>query len=80
MNKTALFFGTIAAAVICIILAVYYAIPHIHHVLTFGGTPADQPQLKHIALFAVLAIICIIAALVTRPKSSAGSSSNTSFR
>ncbi len=78
MNKTTLFFGAIIAAVICIILAVYYAIPHIHHVLTFGGTAADQPQLKHIALFAVLAIICIIAALVTRPN--ARSSSNTSFR
>lgn len=77
MNKTTLFFGAIVAAVICIILAVYYAIPHIHHVLTFGGTPADQPQLKHIALFAILAIICIIAALVTRPKSS--SNSNSSF-
>lgn len=80
MNKTALFFGAIAAAVICVILAVYYAIPHIHHVLTFGGTPADQPQLKHIALFAVLAIVCIIAALVTRPKSSSSSNTNTSFR
>jgi H+/Cl- antiporter ClcA len=78
MNKTTLFFGAIVAAVICIILAIYYAIPHIHHVLTFGGTPADQPQLKHIALFAVLAIICIIAALVTRPN--ANSNSNTSFR
>ncbi|HLJ33856.1 MAG TPA: hypothetical protein VKU38_09415 [Ktedonobacteraceae bacterium] len=79
MNKAALFFGAIAAAVICVILAIYYAIPHIHHVLTFGGTPADQPQLKHIALFAVLAIVCIIAALVTRPKSNSNSNSNSSF-
>ncbi|MHB8600538.1 MAG: hypothetical protein ACYDER_27490 [Ktedonobacteraceae bacterium] len=78
MNKTTLFFGAIVAAVICVILAVYYAIPHIHHVLTFGGTPADQPQLKHIVLFVILAIICIIAALVTRPNGN--SSSNTSFR
>jgi hypothetical protein len=77
MNKTALFFGAIAAAVICVILAIYYAIPNIHHVLTFGSTPADQPQLKHIALFAILAIICIIAALVTRPK--ANSNSNSLF-
>jgi H+/Cl- antiporter ClcA len=80
MNKTTLFFGAIVAAVICIILAIYYAIPHIHHVLTFGGTPADQPQLKHIALFAVLAIICIIAALVTRPNANSSSNTNTSFR
>ncbi len=80
MNKTALFFGAIVAAVICVILAVYYAIPHIHHVLTFGGTPADQPQMKHIALFAILAIVCIIAALVTRPKSSSSAGSPPSFR
>ncbi|MEO8970120.1 MAG: hypothetical protein ABI406_00800 [Ktedonobacteraceae bacterium] len=80
MNKATLFFGAIIAAVVCVILAVYYAIPHIHHVLTFGGTPADQPQLKHIALFAVLAIVCIIAALVTRPNANSNSNSNSSFR
>ncbi len=68
MNKMTLFFGAIAAAVVCIAIAIYYAIPHIHHVLTFGRTPADQPQMTHIALFAVLAIICVIAAMVTRPK------------
>lgn len=78
MNRPALFFGAIAAAVICVALAVYYAIPHIHHVLTFGGTPADQPQLKHIALFVVLAIVCIIGALVTRPKAKV--SSTTRYR
>ena len=75
MNRATLFIGTIVAAVICVALAVYYAIPHIHHVLTFGSTPADQPQMKHIALFAVLAIVCIIGALVTRPKAKVNTTS-----
>ncbi|HLX41567.1 MAG TPA: hypothetical protein VKR42_13625 [Ktedonobacteraceae bacterium] len=78
MNRQTLFFGAIIATVICVIVAVYYAIPHIHHVLTFGSHPPNDPQPTHIALFAILAVICIIAALVNRPKSN--SNSNTSFR
>ena len=78
MNRQVLFFGAIIAAVICAIVAIYYAIPHIHHVLTFGSHPANEAQPTHIALFAILAVICIIAALVNRPKSNANS--NNSFR
>jgi CDP-diglyceride synthetase len=69
VNKTVLFFGAIAAAVVCAIVAVYYAIPGYHHVLTFSKSHApNDMQPTHVALFAVLAIICVIAALVTRPK------------
>lgn len=71
MNKTVLFLGAIAAAVVCVLVAVYYAIPGYHHVLTFGTHPANEMQPTHVALFAVLAVICVVAALVTRPKAKA---------
>ena len=75
MNKTVLFFGAIAAAVVCVLVAVYYAIPGYHHVLTFGSHAANDMQPSHVALFAVLAIICVIAALVTHPKGKASAPS-----
>jgi hypothetical protein len=68
VNKMVLFFGAIAAAVVCALIAVYYAIPGYHHVLTFGSHPANEMQPSHVALFAILAVICVVAALVTRPK------------
>lgn len=77
MNKMALFFGAIAAAIVCVLIAVYYAIPGYHHVLTFGSHPANEAQPTHIALFAVLAVICIIAALVTRPKAKSSAPSHS---
>jgi hypothetical protein len=69
MKNPALFFGAIVVAVISLALGVYYAIPGVYHVLTTGSHPAMDPQPGHILLFMGIAVVCVIAALVTRPKS-----------
>lgn len=51
--------GVIAA--VCIALAIFYAIPGITHPLTFSGKPTD-PAIKHVILFAVLAIVALVGA------------------
>ncbi|HVB62348.1 MAG: hypothetical protein WCD86_27680 [Ktedonobacteraceae bacterium] len=71
MKNPVVFFGAIVVAVISLVLAIYYAIPNVHHVLTSGAVPAQDPQPTHVVLFAVICVICIIAALVTRPKARA---------
>ncbi len=63
-RNPALFYGAILVAVIAALVAVYYAIPMASHIL--AASPG--PHYKHAAAFAAVAIICIIAALVTRPK------------
>ena len=70
MKNPAIFFGAIAVAVIALLIGIYYTIPGIHHVATFGSHPADQMQPSHLVLFYGLFVLCTIAALVTRPKSS----------
>ena len=65
-NKSSIFIGAIIVAIICIALAVFYAIPGINHPLT--SAPATASHWKHVALFAALAVLCVIGALVTRPK------------
>jgi hypothetical protein len=67
MKNPALFYGAIVAAVLALVLAVYYIIPGIYHPLTTTPPYASHPT--HAIAFFILAIICIIAALVTRPKS-----------
>ncbi|GAC1660616.1 MAG: hypothetical protein PVS3B1_36030 [Ktedonobacteraceae bacterium] len=65
-NKSTIFYGAIAVAVVAIIIAIYYAIPGIYHVLV-----SDNPtgfHLKHMVAFIVLAVIGILAALVNRPR------------
>ena len=69
MKNPAVFYGAIIVAVISLALGVYYAVPGVYHVATSGAHPAMDPQPTHIVLFVVLAIICVVAALVTRPKS-----------
>jgi len=71
MKNPAIFFGAIAIAIISLVLGVYYAIPGVYHVLTSGSHPPMDPQPAHIALFAGIFVICVIAALVTRPKTTA---------
>jgi len=68
-NNSAIFFGAIVVAIICVALAVFYAIPGINHPLVTGT--ATDSHWKHVALFAALTVLCIIGALVTRPKPSA---------
>jgi hypothetical protein len=69
LKNPGVFFGAIVVAVICLIIGIYYAIPGVYHVLTSGSHPAMDPQPTHVVLFIGLAVICVIAALVTRPKS-----------
>ncbi len=64
-KNPSLFYGAIVVAVIAIALAIYYVIPNMTHVLA-SGTGAHY---KHAALFSAVAVICIIGALINRPKS-----------
>jgi hypothetical protein len=48
-------------AVVCIALAVYYAIPGIYHPLTFSGTPTSSHP-THAIVFAGLAVVALIGA------------------
>ena len=65
MKNPALFYGAIVVAILAIIIAIYYIIPGMTHVLA-SGTGAHY---KHAAAFGAVAVICIIAALVNRPRS-----------
>jgi hypothetical protein len=68
-SNPTVFFGAIAVAVLALLLAVYYAIPGVYHVLVSGQThPPMDSQPGHVLLFAVITVLGIIAALVTRPK------------
>ncbi len=69
MKNPALFYGAIVVAVIALALGIYYAIPGVYHVLTSGSHPAMDPQPSHVVLFIGIAVVCIVAALVTRPRS-----------
>lgn len=68
VKNPALFYGAIVVAIIAVALAVYYLIPGVYHVLTFSGDPTSA-HYKHAAACGAVAIICILAALVNRPKS-----------
>ncbi len=69
MKNPAVFYGAIVVAIICLVLGIYYAVPGVYHVATSGSHPTMDPQPAHIVLFVALAIIAVLAALVTRPKS-----------
>jgi hypothetical protein len=68
MNRSTMFFGGIIVAIIAAILAIYYALPGVYHVLVSGKTPPLSPQPGHILLFAVIAVLAILVAVVNRPK------------
>lgn len=67
MNRTRIFVGALIIALFSLILAIYYALPGVYHVLVSGSHPPLDPQPSHIALFAVLTVLGIIVALVNRP-------------
>jgi hypothetical protein len=67
MNRTTIFIGALVIALLSLVLAIYYALPGVNHVLVSGTQPPRDPQPTHVALFAVLAVLCIIVALVNRP-------------
>jgi len=67
MNRTTLFVGALIVALLSLVLAVYYALPGVYHVLVSGSHPPLDPQPTHIVLFVVLAVLSAIVALVNRP-------------
>ena len=68
MRNPTLFYGAIIVAIICLICAVYYAIPGIYHPFTFS--PPTEWHPTHAVAFLGLTAICVVAALINRPKSS----------
>ncbi|HTK09956.1 MAG TPA: hypothetical protein VL485_22480 [Ktedonobacteraceae bacterium] len=66
MKNPGLFYGAIVVAIIGLLLAIFYAIPGLSHPLVSSNPLAAH--YKHVALFAVLAILGVVGALVSRPK------------
>jgi hypothetical protein len=66
-KNPAVFFGAIVVAILCVLITAYYLIPMNSYMLASG----PGPHYKHIAAFGALAVLSIIAALVTRPKRAA---------
>ena len=48
-------------AVICLLLAVFYAIPGPYHPFTYSGTPTGH-HYTHALVFVALAVICVVGA------------------
>jgi membrane protein implicated in regulation of membrane protease activity len=67
MNRTTLFVGALIVALLSLLLAIYYALPGVYHVLVSGSHPPLDSQPTHIVLFVILAVLGAIVALVTRP-------------
>ncbi len=65
MSKTTIFYAGIAVAVIALLIAVYYVIPGVYHVLASNPT---QAHYKHAAAFAAVAIVAALAAVINRPR------------
>ena len=71
MNRSVIFYAALGAAVIALALAVYYIIPGYTHILV--SSDPTKGHIKHALAFGAVAVVCVIAALVTRPKSAARS-------
>jgi len=67
MNRTTLFIAALIVALLSLLLAIYYALPGVYHVLVSGQHPPMDPQPAHIVLFVVLTVLGAIVALATRP-------------
>ncbi len=65
MSKTTIFYAGIAIAIIALLIAVYYVIPGVYHVL---ATPPTAAHYKHAAAFAALAVVAALAAIINRPR------------
>ena len=68
MNKTTIFYAGIAVAVIALLIAVYYVVPGVYHVL--ASNPL-QAHYKHAAAFAAVAVVAALAAIINRPRATA---------
>ena len=68
MSKSTIFYAGIAVAVIALLIAVYYVIPGVYHVL---ATPPTVAHYKHAAAFTAVAIVAALAAIINRPRATA---------
>ena len=66
MSRNNLFYIFLALTLVFLLGAVYYAIPGVHHVLALHNP--DNIQIKHIIGLVGVAIVCLLVALVNRPK------------
>jgi hypothetical protein len=62
------FYGSIAVAVVALLLCVYSAIPDINHVIIPAYAEPTKVHEKYVALFGGLAALGVIGALIARPK------------
>ena len=69
MNRSTIFIGAIIIAILAIIACIYYAMPGYYHILVTHDYTSGHPT--HAVLFGAIAIVCVIAALVMRPKPAA---------
>lgn len=67
MNRTMLFLGSLILALLALLLAIYYALPGVYHILVSGLHPPMDSQPTHVVLFGVLMALALIMALVNRP-------------
>ncbi|HLI88502.1 MAG TPA: hypothetical protein VKV37_07415 [Ktedonobacteraceae bacterium] len=66
-KNPALFYGAIIIAIIAVLACVYYVLPGYNHILATHDFTSMQP--KHALAFGAIAVLCIIVALVNRPRS-----------
>lgn len=66
-NSRAIFYGAIVVAIIALVLCVFYMVPGVTH--PFVSSDPTGAHYKHAIAFGAVAVIAIIGALVTRPKS-----------
>jgi hypothetical protein len=69
MNRMVIFIGAIIVAILATVACIYYATSGHYHILVTHDYTSGHPT--HAVLFGAIAVICIIAALVMRPKSTA---------
>ncbi len=68
MNKTTIFYAGIGVAIIALLIAVYYVVPGVYHVLASNPT---QAHYKHAAAFFAVAVVAALAAVINRPRATA---------
>jgi hypothetical protein len=66
-NNRTIFYAAIVVAIIALVACVFYIVPGVTHPLVSGNPTAAH--YKHAAAFGALAVIAVVGALVTRPKS-----------
>ncbi|GAC1397533.1 MAG: hypothetical protein NVSMB49_03480 [Ktedonobacteraceae bacterium] len=66
MSKTTIFYAGIAVAVVALLIAIYYVIPGVYHVLASDPMKAHY---KHAVAFVAIAVVAALAAVINRPRS-----------